>query len=248
MKKVIIILFLITILFPIFSENNKTDWQLYTEALEAIIQKNDELAILRFEQLISNYPESLLLSKAKDYLEILKTKIDHSGIVSFYGVQMASSLYITTMLPSLLSLTVLSPEFTIGLSGLTGIGLGLWSSWYTSHNTNLSFAHELFSEGSLAILLANYNLISNHIFRNPQFIGTKAYIAIQVGLISAQRIFSYFWIKNNPNASYGKPALALWAYAWGHFYSWLTYGAIAGLNNSIEWLSQTFREPEQKVN
>lgn len=234
----LIILLLIFLPFSICGQDHLEDWKLYTNALEAIIQKNETQAVELLEKLIADYPDSLLIPKAKQILAELINKIDHSGIVSFYASQLISSLYVFLSLPNL---TGYSDNLTLGLLGLCGVGVGIGSAYYTSLDSQLTLAHELWVEGSLSLLLTNYVLCANAINSTiPDFSFSKTSLSIQLGLITAQRVASYFWIKNNPYPSYGKPALSMWGYFWGHYYSWLSYLAFTNLQIDSDlaiWIS-----------
>jgi hypothetical protein len=201
-------------------EAESEEWALYAQALEYLVQENDEKALEVFREFIEKYPSSKLRPKVEEYIQTLENTLDHSAIVSFYIMQLLTTSYIGITVPQLFDVDMDTDSFVYGIAGIVGVGCGLGSAWLMTRDGNMSLGQNLWIENLMACTLVNYNLIRTVFVEEPEY-EDKLYLTGQLLLMGASRTGSYFLVRDQlPSA--GRASFFTWSYAWAHFYTWLT--------------------------
>ncbi len=219
-KNLLIIFLLITILNPIFAND---DTSLYIEGLESLIDDNKEQARESFNQLIFEFPNSNYNIKANNFLLDINNKVDNSGIVPFYLGNLSTLSYTTIKLLNLFEIE--QDSLTIGLAGLTGVGLGISSSYLMSKDMPISFnlysnilTNQIISMGNFYYLKAlsyEYNLFDN------EDVEEKVLQSAELVTLNASLFLSYYNLKDKEIPK-GKAFFGLQTYAWTNYYYWLS--------------------------
>ncbi|MGD6731476.1 MAG: hypothetical protein ACPKMZ_10445 [Pleomorphochaeta sp.] len=221
MKKNLLIIFLLfTILNPIFAIDDAT---LYIEGLESLIDEDRAQAENSFNQLVLEFPNSEYNSKANNFLFDLNNKIDNSGIVPFYLGNLSTISYTTIKLLNLLEIE--QNSLSLGLAGLTGVGLGISTSYLLSQDMPISFnlysnilTNQIISIGNFYYLKAltyEYNLFDD------ENLEEKVLLSAELATINGSLFLSYYNLKDK-NIPKGKAFFGLQSYAWANYYYWLS--------------------------
>jgi len=220
MKKNCFILFILFILLSPLCASD--DISLYINGLESIIQENTPQAKESFNELVEQYPSSEYHFKANDFLYKLNNKVDNLGIVPFYLGNLATLSYSSLKLLDIFDIE--QDSLSIGLSGLSGVGLGISSSYLLSKDHPISselylriITNQTVSMGNFLYLqgiLYNYDLFSNYDTEE------KFLLSSQLVTLNSSLFLSYFGLRNK-ELQKGKGFFGLQSYAWANYYYWL---------------------------
>jgi len=221
MRKNCIMLFLLFILISPLCANNDTS--LYINGLESIIQKDTSQAKESFNTLIEDYPNSEFNFKASNLLSQLNQKVENSGIVPFYLGNLATLSYSSYRLLDLLEID--QNPLSIGISGLSGVGLGISSSYLLSKNFPISselywriITNQIVSMGNFFYLQGityGFDLFNNYQTQE------KFLLSSQLATLNGSLFLSYFGLRNK-ELQKGKGFFSLQSYAWANYYYWLS--------------------------
>jgi len=235
MKKNCFIVFLLFILFtPLFASD---DISLYINGLESIIQEDTPQAKESFNQLVELYPDSEYHFKANDFLFELNNKVDNLGIVPFYLGNLATLSYSSLKILDIFEIE--QDSLSIGLAGLSGVGLGLASSYFLSKDYPISselylriFTNQALSMGNFLYLqgiLYNYDLFSD--YQSEE----KFLLSSQLVTLNSSLFLSYFGLRNK-ELEKGQGFFGLQSYAWANYYYWLSTVLFDGINSTNKLL------------
>ncbi|HTO21143.1 MAG TPA: hypothetical protein VMQ10_01570 [Spirochaetia bacterium] len=132
------------------------DAELYLRGLELIVQGSISDAIVPLRQLVDFYPGSPFASRAEALLEKYASRLDRSGIVPFYILNLMTMVSVAEALPSFLGT---SDTLVLGLSGLAATGAGIGVSWLLSHDRDISFGQELWMESAQLVTTLDFSIL-----------------------------------------------------------------------------------------
>ena len=223
MKKNYFIAFLLFILITSLCASNDTS--LYINGLESIIQKDNPQAKESFNELLEQHPNSEYNFKASNLLSKLNLNVENSGIVPFYLGNLATLSYSSYRLLNLFEID--QSPLSIGISGLSGVGLGITSSYLMSKNFPISselywriITNQIVSTSNFLYLQAisyGFDLFDNYDTQE------KFLLSSQLLTLNGSLFLSYFGLRDK-ELQKGKGFFSLQSYAWANFYYWL--GAI----------------------
>lgn len=221
MKRYVLIMFILLLIISPLSASDDTI--LYIEGLESLIDENNDQAKSAFDQLIIEYPDSAYKIKASNFLYNINNKVDNSGMVPFYLGNLSTLTY-----SSLRVLDLFDIEFdslSIGLTGLTGVGLGLTTSYLLSKDNPISFDFYSNIITNQVIAMGNFYYLQGISLENELFedevIEEKAFLTAQLATLNGSLFLSYYALKDK-EIKKGKAFFGLQAYSWTNYYYWLS--------------------------
>lgn len=215
--------FIIILLFiAVSSLSARDDTSLYIDGLESIIQKDTPKAQLSFNELVIQHPNSEYYYKANNFLDNLNNKVDNLGIVPFYLGNLATLSYSSFRILDLFD--VEQDSLTAGLSGLTGVGLGIGSSYLLSKDNPISdelywriITNQTIAMGNFIYLeLLSYNF---DLFGSDYETEEKVLLSSQLLTLNSSLFLTYFGLRNK-ELEKGKGFFGLQSYLWANFYYW----------------------------
>jgi len=206
---IIIFIILITITFPVFGDANteKDAWEKFALGLELLIDEKTDEAMLVMEGVISDYPDTAASEKAEEYVEKYSTRLDRSGIVTFYLGTMISTTWAVASIPMILDI---ENGIVMGSAGIIGVGSGIYTSWLMSRNIDMSLGRDLWIEFIESAAVINfqyaYSIFGDYI--TDSNVRERINIGGQSVTSLASRGLTYKYIINRdhlpgPNTIYG---------------------------------------------
>ncbi|MCK5673285.1 MAG: hypothetical protein KAH95_07900 [Spirochaetales bacterium] len=224
----ILILISASSVFSLESKDNDS-WEKLTLSLELLIENKSEEAILILKSIIIDYPETTAAIKAKEYIEKITTKLDRSGIISFYLGNMITSTWAAYSIPMILDI---ENGIILGTTGIIGVGAGVYTSWLMSKNIDMSLGRDLWIEFIESVAVTNfqyaYSIFGDNI--TDSNLREKINIGSQVVTSLASRGLAYnFMLDKDP--SEGRVFTVINTYGWSQLYLWVTLTEIFNSTN-----------------
>lgn len=204
--------------FSLISE----DIDLYIKGLELIIEGEEKEAVLVFEQLIQEYPDSPYVLKAEVYINEYKNSFDRSGVVDFYIGNLITATYVSMSLPGVLGIE--DNLIITGSTGILGVSAGIYSAWLMTRNRDMSFSQAHFTDMAELISITNYQYLYLSVLPDSFIesdIGDRVNAAGTITTALLSRGLSYNWATDNSVYS-GMSSFILNNYAWFNLYYWMT--------------------------
>ena len=228
---VILIAILIVVTLPVFGDatSEKNAWEQFAIGLELHIDKKTDKALQIMENIVFKYPNTEAAEKAKVYIENSKSKLDRSGIISFYLGNMLTATWSAFSIPIILDL---DDGYVPPISGIIGVGSGIYTSWLMSRNIDMSLGRDLWIEFIEAVSITNfqyaYSIFGEYI--TDFELRGKINIGGQTATALTSRGLTYSYVKDKyPSA--GKVFTVINTYAWSQYYLWLTLSEIFNSQN-----------------
>jgi len=223
---VVLLLILTIVTIPVFGDetSEKDAWEQFAIGLELHIDKKTDKALQVMENIVLEYPNTEASEKAKEYIENNKSKLDRTGIISFYLGNMLTTTWAAFSLPMILDL---DDGYVPPIAGIIGVGSGIYTSWLMSKNIDLSLGQDLWIEFIEAVSITNfqyaYSIIDEYI--TDFELRGKINIGGQTATTLTSRGLTYSYVKDK-NPSAGKIFTVMNTYAWSQYYLWLTLSEI----------------------
>ena len=201
LKSLLILLLIFpTIMLPVFGDNTeeKDAWERYALGLELLIDEKTDEGLLVLEEVISDYPNTAASNKAKEYVEKYSTRLDRSGIVSFYLGTMISTTWAVYSIPMILDI---EDGIVMGSAGIIGVGSGIYTAWLMSRNIDMSLGRDLWIEfiESAAVTNFQYAYLIFGDYITDSNVKEKINIGGQSVTSLASRGLTYKYIESVPN-------------------------------------------------
>ena len=214
---------------PLAAEDADDGTALYVEGLELLLDDRLDPALLNFQELVDEYPDSSYANRAATYLRDLRGSRDNSGIVTFYLGNLATATYTAMQLPTIFDYE-LDPVLA-GITGLTGVGTGLGSAWLMTRDSSMNSAQDWWIESTQLISLGNYLYLTGIV--EPYTIweydtALRIELGGQLLTLLGSRIGAWTAFRNS-SPPRGQGAFMLQGYAWANFYYLLFAGGV------LEW-------------
>ncbi len=228
---VIIFLILLTITFPVFGDGNTEEdaWEKYALGLELLINEKMDEGMLILEGVISDYPDTAAAEKAEEYIVTYTTRLDRSGIVSFYLGTMISTTWAVSSIPMILDI---EDGIVMGSAGIIGVGSGIYTAWLMSRNIDMSLGMDLWIEfiESAAVTNFQYAYLIFGDYITDSNVRERINIGGQSVTSLTSRGLTYKYIINR-DPSAGRVFTVINTYAWSQFYLWIALSEIFNSEN-----------------
>lgn len=231
-KVKIFIIFILISTSSIFGLNSGVNdsWEKLSLGLELLLDDKTEEAIIVLEEVISEYPSTEAAKKAKEYIEKITSKLDRSGIISFYLGNMITSTWAANSIPMILDI---ENGIILGTTGIIGVGAGVYSSWLMSRNIDMSLGRDLWIEFIESAAVTNfqyaYSIFGDNI--TDSNIREKINIGGQTVTSLVSRGLTYNYITDKDPSS-GRVFTIINAYAWSQYYLWVSLSEIFNSTNN----------------
>jgi len=227
----LLFIMLIAVALPVFGDDaaEKEAWEKYAYALELLIDKNTDEALVVMKELISDYPDTAAAEKAEKYVANYIVQFDRSGIISFYLGTMMTTTWAATSIPLILEI---ENGIVMGTAGLIGVGSGIYTSCLMSKNIDMSLGKDLWIEFIEAAAMTNfqyaYSIFGDRIADSA--VREKINIGAQTFTSLASRGLTYKYVINK-NPSEGRAFTVINTYAWSQYYYWVAMSEIFNSKN-----------------
>lgn len=227
----IIFLILLVITLPVFGDTNieRDAWERYALGLELLIDEKTDEGLLVLEGVISDYPNTAASKKAEEYVEKYSTRLDRSGIVSFYLGTMISTTWAVYSIPMILDI---EDGIVMGSAGIIGVGSGIYAAWLMSRNIDMGLGKDLWIEFIESAAVTNfqyaYSIFGDNI--DDSDLREKINIGGQSVTSLASRGLTYKYIINR-DPSAGRVFTVINTYAWSQYYLWIALSEIFNSEN-----------------
>lgn len=249
-KKALTLSFLCICLVTFLSaaeEASPAEYKLYTQALEKLLTAETPEAVILFNRLLAQYPDTPLRGKAEMYLGMYANKLDRSGGIPFYLGWLGTGIFAAESIPVLFNIRNI---YLYSGMGILGVGSGLWAAYMLSRDQNMSAGQDLWIETTMAVTMLNlfFTLqIGEELFITPwrEAAGedwTKIteiddlwwdinYASLLTVAVSS-RLLTYRQVSGQ-TPSLGRIGFIALSYAWAHSYYWLTMIGVFDSENQV---------------
>lgn len=208
---------------------NRDAWEKLSHGLELLLENKTDEALVVMNGIINNYPDTPAAEKANEYIEKINSKLDRSGIVSFYLGNMITATWAAYSIPMILDI---ENGIILGTTGIIGVGTGIYTSWLMSRNIDMSLGRDLWIEFIESVAVSNFQYAYSIFGKNISDSNVRENINIggQAATSLASRGLTYKYITDK-EPSAGRVFTVINTYAWSQYYLWVSLSEIFNSTN-----------------